>query len=64
MTLRELMEAHPDWLDYEVVIYQRTGEHRPVLYQGLYQPNDEEWADQREYDGQPKPAPVVVLYDH
>ena len=30
MTLRELVQEHPDWLDYEMVIYRSDGEYEYV----------------------------------
>jgi len=36
MTLRKIAEEHPDWLDYDVVVYREDGEYDYVGCSGNY----------------------------
>ena len=52
MTLRQLVEQHPDWLDYEMAIYRVDGEYDYVGQSGaVYLYNDKDFVD----------APVIVF---
>jgi hypothetical protein len=54
MTLRELVEKHPDWLDYEMAIYREDGELDYVGASGDVYVNDA-------YDDEGDIARVVIF---
>jgi hypothetical protein len=58
MTLREIIEQHPEWLDLPVAVYRSDGEYDYVGGSGtVYRHNTDE---ELEYDGEAVDAVVFA----